>query len=270
MSGSLNPATFSYQSRLQAADTLVASDFNIDPQKIGMVKLTDGCYTLSTEKKFLFKAKKKRSGQLVWGATAPITAEHVRKIVDLALRFNQSVHINTGTHGDSKGHTILTKRGLAEIQFAKEDMSYIWGKHNVSSHIVSSYSGPIYPEKANQVIDAWCFSQNSNNKAKEVKSGLYLTGRCTKCRSSKEIKIGDYGVFNIIQQKSRLGDKTLCSSRCPDSTIEFETMMVHNAKHTVDYLKQGNLANTVVNVNDIKEQVSYPLNEFYQYYQIEI
>jgi len=53
---------------------------------------------------------------------------------------------------------------MAEAKFIKQDFKIALKKKNVSLHIVSSYSGPIYPDKANDIINAWCYSANYIDK----------------------------------------------------------------------------------------------------------
>jgi len=40
------------------------------------------------------------------------------------------------------------------------DLKTIKKEATASIHSISSYAGPIYPEGANHIIDAWCFSEN--------------------------------------------------------------------------------------------------------------
>lgn len=79
---------------------------------------------------------------------------------------NIGVHINTGTHGTPFGHTAATaylphvKAKLEEADFFDKDfnLSVIKDYNNISLHQVTKNDPPVYPKKANFIIDAFCYS----------------------------------------------------------------------------------------------------------------
>ena len=93
---------------------------------------------------------------MIWGALTSVHAGHVEALLKFLAGKGCGVHINTGGHGDDSGDWAVDGEG----QFAVEDLESIkqYGRRNVSVHLFSKYSGPIYPIEADQVIDAYCFA----------------------------------------------------------------------------------------------------------------
>lgn len=87
--------------------------------------------------------------KMVWASDQAVTGADVRKVVFHLNNYNQSIHINTGRHGNSSGGVSYTSTGV----FIQQDFNTIRNTPNVSIHILSSYSPkPIYPKGANHVI----------------------------------------------------------------------------------------------------------------------
>lgn len=116
--------------------------------------------------------------QMIWVSPAPIMGRHVKEVIEL-IKSNcpdQSIHLNTGGHGEINGETVFDNPDLAEIKFLEKDLETIWDTKNVSFHLMSSHSGPIYPTKANHVINSWCYSKITVLKpllGVEVQNGKY-------------------------------------------------------------------------------------------------
>jgi len=88
------------------------------------------------------------------------------------------IHLNTGSHGDSKGKTIENTRKLLKIKgsqaevneylntsvrFAKKDLENLKTKKRTSVFLINSISVPIYPENKD-VVDGWCMSQQMQDE----------------------------------------------------------------------------------------------------------
>jgi hypothetical protein len=139
------------------------------PEEVGMILRPDGRYALFSESlDFPFRARV-RDGQLVWESSEPIGGSHVEKIVANAQRYRQSLHVNTGTHGASDGRTvadaIVDSEGFADSRILEEDIGHILALDNVSHHPVTTQVDPTYPPRADQVINAWCWSELSEEGA---------------------------------------------------------------------------------------------------------
>jgi len=152
---------------------------NVEASKQILYDHKDKFYTLPEWRKgtipFLaFKPKVKkqdgiRDGQIIWVSVKPISKKHIEKIIKIAAINNQSVHINTGTHGDKKGNTVETEPILSENKFHFEDFYTAYKADDVSVYKLACEYGPKYPQKANQVINAWCFSILKKDVIKEYK-----------------------------------------------------------------------------------------------------
>lgn len=106
------------------------------------------------------------------------------------------IHLNTGSHGDSKGKTIENTKKLLQIykshenvnkylntsvRFAKKDLENLKKKKRTSVFLINSISVPIYPENKD-VVDGWCMSQHMQDERyklyldqKEIAKGLRTT-----------------------------------------------------------------------------------------------
>merc|ERR1712025_1327982 len=87
-------------------------------------------------------------------------------------------HVNGGTHGGRDGSHAggpgqLHPSDYAEVMFTKEDMDTIVSIRGYASfHQVTSYSGPIYPDQAAYIVNAWCYSDGKH----EVQPGNGISG----------------------------------------------------------------------------------------------
>ncbi|MEM7175291.1 MAG: hypothetical protein AAF443_05135, partial [Chlamydiota bacterium] len=145
--------------RLESSSKLKTASFNTHYENIGLRSLGNDFYTLEgRSERFPFKAYKYPGGNYIWLGTDLIDGNQVLSIVRMAAKYKQSVHINTGTHGSKNGETAYTKYSLAEKDFTIEDFETALKHYNVSIHVVSKYSPAIYPNEANQIINAWCDS----------------------------------------------------------------------------------------------------------------
>ncbi len=95
-----------------------------------------------------------------WLAKTTITGKHVKQIVKHIRKYaDDSIHINTGTHGSRNGETIFSNdlpegadlKGFYDVNLLLEDLDTIRKIPNVSIHSMSSYSGDIYPKEANLI-----------------------------------------------------------------------------------------------------------------------
>ncbi len=169
-------ASFNPNYRISAADNL-----NPGPQKdwidLNLQKNNKGYYSIKDNPFLAIKFKdywtsldgffgiKKQKDIMVWVADQTITGSHVRKVVSHLKNYNQSIHINTGRHGNSNGDSLKDYPSkLTEGSFIREDFDFIKNMNNVSIHTVSSYSSAIYPKRADHVIDAWCYSKKELDK----------------------------------------------------------------------------------------------------------
>lgn len=116
----------------------------------------------------VFCGKVREDGSIIWRSADPITAKDVIVLAEHLVKFNQSIHINTGTHGTKDGLNAYESKSsiLSEGVFLQEDIEDICLKYNnVSFQVVGTLSSHIYPKGADHVIDAWC------NGAKNVVLG---------------------------------------------------------------------------------------------------
>jgi len=124
--------------------------------------------------------QQKKGNQTHWNSKSVCKGQHVKQLVATIREADpsQSIHINTGTHGDSNGntiHTLPTTTSLAEIKFFLEDLQSIKDDANASIHNVTSDSPAYFPAKANHVINAWCFAATSDNQIVLTLDKLVLT-----------------------------------------------------------------------------------------------
>jgi hypothetical protein len=105
----------------------------------------------------------------------PVDGNDVKELMEYIRKIdpNQSIHINTGGHGNKKGDMVFVNNDKNRddiTEFIKEDIQTVWKPLNVSIHIASTLSEPIYPDsKANHIIDAWCYSLNNQTVLKKLK-----------------------------------------------------------------------------------------------------
>lgn len=145
--------------RMVAVDNLALGKVK-DFTELGLIQRVDG-YSIDKSNRLIAVWSKQ---QIRWVAPQPMSASDVRSLVSHLEKYKQSIHINTGGHGNKSGEMVHDNPKHAEVKFIKEDVGTIWNKPNVSFHSMSSYSGPIYPKKANHVIDAWCYSKKTMEK----------------------------------------------------------------------------------------------------------
>ena len=118
-----------------------------------------------------FKGRVK-GDRLVFLSDDTCRASDVKQVVELLHKEGRCIHINTGTHGDPSGNTQTTldqknKKLCCASNFIKEDMELANNVPKCSLHIVTTYSGAIYPEHRD-VVDAWCFSEQKYEKRLEM------------------------------------------------------------------------------------------------------
>lgn len=111
--------------------------------------------------------------RVVWLCKDSCSASDIKMVVECSPE-NRLLHVNTGTHGDPAGNTRTcldmelareagtdkkkkTKKLVCACNFIKEDFEMCLSEPHTSLHIVSKYSGPIYPEHRD-IVDAWCWS----------------------------------------------------------------------------------------------------------------
>ncbi|EKX42446.1 hypothetical protein GUITHDRAFT_141136 [Guillardia theta CCMP2712] len=134
-------------------------DLQEDAEALGMIVTPQGRYVLGSSRQRRMFASSLASGQILWESDGPVTEEDVKEVLHAMTRLDQSIHINTGTHGTADGG-LLTAGGNT-IDFFFEDYRTIKELEQpakVSIHMVTSQSDPFLPLKANMVINAWCHS----------------------------------------------------------------------------------------------------------------
>ena len=159
-------STARYSSRLESVDKLKKNP-NIDNlHHLGLTLVRENCYELNSKNPLQASLD---DGRILWLSSKPINASHVEEVVNYTLAKQRRVHVNTGTHGNKQGKTVVSGGAhFAESLFTKEDLKTIWSLGDASMHIVSSYSKPIYPPKID-VIDAWCYSLASyDNSSRDM------------------------------------------------------------------------------------------------------
>lgn len=118
-----------------------------------------------------FIAEQQLDGQIVWKAVDSCVAPEVEALGQFLIGQNQSIHVNTGSHGDHKGNMVsdVFKFERPQLQisadkrfFLEDIFSFRQDPTKASVHLISTEAKPIYPERANHVIDAWCFSVKSH------------------------------------------------------------------------------------------------------------
>ena len=128
-------------------------------KELGLVQTPQGRYVLEASKEKRFFVSSLASGQLLWEADEPVHADDVKEILEAMTALDQSVHVNTGTHGTEDGE--LQPAGGKTFEFYLEDFGSITElaeKAKVSLHQVTSLYRPCLPPKANMVINGWCYS----------------------------------------------------------------------------------------------------------------
>ncbi len=175
------------QSREAAPDCLVSAAKTIDGlvTNLGLIKTEENIYAVNATKSYSFPCEKIPNDkwrptsfrayvhpnpdtgkeQFIWKASKQVIAEEVQDITECITRKRHSLHINTGTHGSEEGLTVFDIRcdeqrvqEMASSDFINQDAKAIKDQPNVSRQVVHSYLGPIYPRKADHVIDAFCYS----------------------------------------------------------------------------------------------------------------
>ena len=139
----------------------------LSPLEMGILQNTDGNFVfdaLQNSKFFARLNSEAKLRQYVWVSEHKVTASDVKTIFEELIKKGQSVHINTGTHGDKEGKNVHDSQDdlYANSGFLKEDLDLVWKRENASFQVVSKDSRPTYPENANHVIDAWCHSANKS------------------------------------------------------------------------------------------------------------
>lgn len=123
---------------------------------------SEGLLELSSENPFKPKLVK---GQIKWESDNDVYAEDVSEVIRKTSLCNRSIHINTGTHGNAQGKTVLQDISLADVRFIEDDINLAWNLNNVSVHTVTQNSPPFtsdeYPNL--DIIDAWCYSEKSKH-----------------------------------------------------------------------------------------------------------
>ncbi len=156
------------QNRLASVDTL-KKNMSLDPKSY---KKYIQSIKLSPDNPFFPTLTS--SGQVKWISHSPVSAKHVHEVVRSTIKKGRSLHINTGTHGNPEGQTVVQNSQLGEPQFTKEDINFAWKKWNVSIHIMSKHS-PALTEKQYplvDIIDAWCYSEASQHLMHEENDEL--------------------------------------------------------------------------------------------------
>ena len=147
---------------LVSSDDLVRGrkfDLREDAEALGRIMTPQGRYVLGSSRQRRMFASSLASGQILWESDGLVTKEDVKEVLHAMTRLDQSIHINTGTHGTADGG-LLTAGGNT-IDFVFEDYRNIKELEEtakVSIHMVTSQSDPFLPLKANMVINAWCYS----------------------------------------------------------------------------------------------------------------
>ena len=111
----------------------------------------------------------KNRPRYLWRAKDAVTDQEVKEIFDHLVKKYQTVHINTGTHGNEAGENVhdTQKTKYAHSGFLEHDILLSFVHENVSFHIVSTNSPEIRPKEANHIKIAWCYS--ASKTAREVK-----------------------------------------------------------------------------------------------------
>eukprot|EP00960_Hanusia_phi_P034609 751182-Hanusia_phi.AAC.1 len=141
-------------------DLVLGPKYNLqaDWKSIGLIQ-SQGRYVLKSSIESKFFAVSLPSGQLLWESDDPVNGYDVIEILRAMIKLDQSIHVNTGTHGTADGK--LETAGGNTMGFYLEDLESVReleDKAKVSLHMVTSQSPPYLPPKANMVINGWCFS----------------------------------------------------------------------------------------------------------------
>eukprot|EP00960_Hanusia_phi_P004674 135653-Hanusia_phi.AAC.1 len=103
------------------------------------------------------------TGQILWESDQKVKDKHVQELFHFVREHHQSMHINTGIHGDEQGNLVSRFDDPRDdpINFTYED--YISIKDHlpdaqVSFHTVAKQAAPFAPDGANMIVNAWCFS----------------------------------------------------------------------------------------------------------------
>lgn len=110
------------------------------------------------------EAKEEITGQIKWTTNHLSYGKEVQKIIDWVTKVKgRSLIVNTGTHGDTLGRTVVDNSKLGEYKFAEQDMLISKDNQKVAIRILSKNTKPFtsleYPN--HDIIDAWCFSARS-------------------------------------------------------------------------------------------------------------
>lgn len=139
------------------------------------------------------------NGTIVWRSPWPISAKDVAVLAEHLIKFDQSIHINTGTHGNKDGLNSFEakEKSLSEGKFLQEDIEGLCYTHtNISFQVVSSLTSHIYPEHADHVIDAWC------NGAKNIVLGPGInSGGYAMCTAAGAANINAFSTLGLVAQQ---------------------------------------------------------------------
>ena len=135
-------------------------------ENINNLKNSDApCYFIDDRNSLV--AQLQPNGQFIWKGVDTVNGTQVKAVGDLLTSHGQSVHVNTGTHGDingmipADGDFVLATR-LGDPTLLNQDTVSFTSIPNKTSFLqISSSVRPDYPEKANHIIDAWCFSSKT-------------------------------------------------------------------------------------------------------------
>ena len=135
-------------------------------ENINNLKNSDApCYFIDDRNPLV--AQLQSDGQFIWKAVDVVNGGHSKDVGNLLTSHGQSVHVNTGTHGDVNGiipadgdFVLATRLGYPAF-FNQDTVSFTSVPNKTSFLQISSSVRPDYPEKANHVIDAWCFSSKT-------------------------------------------------------------------------------------------------------------
>lgn len=245
-------------SRMAVPDKLIPThrDARSFCGELGLLENQPGILSFSNPRRFVFSTEGERETsfvalinesnpkQLIWKAKLTVIASEVEHIFNLVRGHGHSVHINTGTHGNQQGFTIwdIKNEGankiklFAESKFLMEDLKLACDDENTSLITVSTYVPPIYPLKANHIIDAWCFSFNrlsvSRLDSKENQVGLILRGKCSLGHCTIREKVQDVfiGMGNFDFGRD-LFEKSVCV-KC-DSVLDVQELLLFDCSYKV-------------------------------------
>eukprot|EP00960_Hanusia_phi_P018970 559185-Hanusia_phi.AAC.1 len=196
----------SVRASLVSSDDLVPGrtyNLQTDWKSMGLI-LSQGRYVLKSSGRKFFVVSLP-SGQLLWESDEGVTGEDVAEILRAMTKLDQSIHVNTGTHGTAEGK--LETAGGKTADFYLEDLESVReleDKAKVSLHMVTSQSPPYLPPKANMVINGWCYSHRYGFADKVD----YATGRIGEDKHMEGTCLSLPGRLRGII-KSMLGDEAV-------------------------------------------------------------